>query len=124
MRVRCLQICFSWPNTKPWLQRWLGVSGALFLGNMTQGDELLRPRDNFSASVRLLLQPTAISYKTYSVQGIAALYSRKDAKKLLESVLGKESCIQIHSLAASSYDLRENVATVTIDASSSLSRRF
>ena len=57
---------------------------------------------------------------TYRVQGIPASYSCKSTKKLLDSVLGldgKESCVQIHSLATSPYDLRENVATVTFNGS-------
>src|SRR5256885_985750 len=60
------------------------------------------------------------SSMTYRVQGIPASYSCKSTKKLLDSVLGldgKESCVQIHSLATSPYDLRENVATVTFNGS-------
>lgn len=61
-------------------------------------------------------QPAAVPSKTYRVQGIPASYSCKSTKDLLDSVLGlgdRGSCVQIHSLATSPYDPKENVATVT-----------
>ncbi|KAI9778532.1 MAG: hypothetical protein M1839_008063 [Geoglossum umbratile] len=64
-------------------------------------------------------QPVAPFSKTYRVQGIPVSYSNRSTRRLLEAALGlDDGGARICSLAASPYNPKESVATVTFNVSS------